>query len=80
MQLSIFISPATAEFLPFLRELVGLNGLGPSEVRYALRFRFARPRSLFPFLVPRHLSPSLAGIGGLKWTRTIDLTLIRRVL
>ena len=26
-----------------------------------------------------HKEPSLAG-GGLKWTRTIDLTLIRRVL
>ena len=23
---------------------------------------------------------TLAGVGGLKWTRTIDLTLIRRVL
>ena len=28
---------------------------------------------------PRHLRFTLAG-GGLKWTRTIDLTLIRRVL
>ena len=28
---------------------------------------------------PRHLRFSLSG-GGLKWTRTIDLTLIRRVL
>ena len=31
--------------------------------------------------VPLHFSPyAFAGVGGLKWTRTIDLTLIRRVL
>ena len=30
---------------------------------------------------PRHFAPILlAEFGGLKWTRTIDLTLIRRVL
>ena len=27
-----------------------------------------------------HLSPFLNGTGGLKWARTTDLTLIRRVL
>ena len=30
--------------------------------------------------VPRICSLAFAGVGGLKWTRTIDLTLIRRVL
>ena len=29
---------------------------------------------------PHHLRLFLAEFGGLKWTRTIDLTLIRRVL
>ena len=28
----------------------------------------------------KHFSPAVCTAGGLKWTRTIDLTLIRRVL
>ena len=71
MQLSIF-------FLALLRILT----YGNSRVLPAL-FRFARDSgSLLAFL------PSLSPLptyffnksGGLKWTRTIDLTLIRRVL
>ena len=67
MQLSIFISPATAEFLPFLRELVGLNGLGPSElICDSLRSRKS-VRFTFPLLLVIYPLPlrELVGLNGL---------------
>ena len=56
-----------------------------TTVAFVLRiFVFARDESrlLFPILLlARRLTFSLIkNVGGLKWTRTIDLTLIRRVL
>ena len=72
MQLSIFfLLPSTdgALRLPFQKkELVGSNAFLVSFGCQATK-------------CSSHLLPyAFAGIGGLKWTRTIDLTLIRRVL
>ena len=65
MQLSIYCSIASA-IVDNFRHLVGTSGLEPQrKTAYVSSGTF---------------SPMLSHLGGNKWTRTTDLTLIRRVL
>ena len=70
MQLSIFF------FLPSTdgAQLETLAGVGGLKCVFGIIWLLCN--QVFLAFVPY----AFAGIGGLKWTRTIDLTLIRRVL
>ena len=71
------LTAALASLRPFARAgsaLVGSSGLESRFRNASLYFRISSRSSSL------HFSPTRLSAGGLKWTRTTDLTLIRRAL